>query len=398
MTSMNNDSSGTGSIMAKPVGRGERRLYLSPPHQSGGELAAVTAALASNWLAPAGPDIEAFENEFADLVGAPAAVAVASGTAAIHLALRMAGVGPGDRVLCSTFTFVASANPIRYLGADPVFIDSEESSWNLDPDLLEEALQHFRRSGPMPKALVLVHLYGQCADTARIARICDEYGVVLIEDAAESLGATCAGRPSGAFGVASAFSFNGNKILTTGGGGMITMRDRAWAHQVRFLSTQARDRAPWYQHSQLGYNYRLSNILASIGRAQLPVLEQRINARRANFAAYVAGLGDIPGVSFMPEAPWGRSTRWLSCLVIDPQRFPKHRPESICEALEQRNIEVRALWKPLHLQPLFGGCQAFGGAVSERLFATGLCLPSGSALADADRSRVISALREILGV
>jgi len=374
-----------------------RRIYLSPPHLTGTEAAALQAVLATNWVAPAGPELEAFEREFAAAVGAPAAVAVSSGTAALHLALHLAGVGPGDRVLCSSFTFVASANPILYLGAEPVFVDSEARSWNLDPDLLQEALETFHKSGPMPKALVLVHLYGQCADTERIARLCAEFGVMLIEDAAECLGATCAGRAAGSFGAASAYSFNGNKILTTSGGGMVTVRDKAWARQVRFLATQARDPVPWYQHSQLGYNYRLSNVLAALGRAQLPALADRVAARRANFDAYVAGLADLPGVSFMPEAPWGRSTRWLTCLQLAPEIVARATPEMIRLAMEEHNIEARALWKPLHLQPLFAGATTFGGAVAERLFAHGLCLPSGSSLSSQDRNRVILALREILG-
>lgn len=395
-------SASTASLAAGPLRPGaerpQPRIFLSPPHLTGHEVEAVTRVFASNWVAPAGPELEAFEREFAALVDAPAAVAVSSGTAALHLALALAGVGPGDRVLCSSFTFVASANPIRYLGAEPVFIDSETTSWNLDPDLLETAIEALARSGHPARALVLVHLYGQCADTQRIARICAQHGVVLIEDAAECLGATCGGRPGGSFGAAAAYSFNGNKILTTSGGGMIVVRQPEWARQARFLATQARDSAPWYEHSQQGYNYRMSNVLAGLGRAQLPALAERVDARRANFAAYVDGLADVPGVSFMPEAPWGRGSRWLSCLQIDPKVHDGVTPESVRLAMETENIEARALWKPLHLQPLFAGCQVFGGSVSEHLFARGLCLPSGSNLTAADRERVLLAFRRALGV
>ncbi len=352
----------------------------------------VEGVFASNWVAPAGPALETFEKEFAAKVGAKHATAVVSGTAALHLALQVAGVGPGDEVACSTLTFVASANPIRYLGATPVFVDSDDGSWNLDPGLLENFFRKRREAGRLPKALVLVHLYGQAADIAPIAKLCDEHGVILVEDAAESLGATYQGRHPGTFGRCGIFSFNGNKIITTSGGGMLVSEDPRLVEEARYLATQARDRVNYYQHSQIGYNYRLSNVLAAIGIGQLRVLEQRVEARRRIFERYEALLGGLPGLSFMPEAKHGRCSRWLTCVQIDPVRFGVDR-EAVRLALEAKNIESRAVWKPLHMQPIFAACETVGGAVAERLFAHGLCLPSGSAMSDADIERVAEVVR-----
>jgi len=363
------------------------RIYLSPPDIGPDERALVAEAFASNWIAPLGPQVDAFEREFAAAVGGAHAVALSSGTAALHLALRLAGVGPGDEVLCSTLTFVASANPILYEGATPVFLDSERKSWNLDPNVLADALRTGARRGRKPKALVLVHLYGQAADLDPIAALCAEHGVVLIEDAAEALGATHGGKPVGTRGWANVFSFNGNKIITTSGGGMMVTADAAVAAKARFLATQARDPAPHYEHSSLGYNYRLSNVLAAIGRGQLRHLAEKVARRRANFDYYQATLGGLPGVSFMPEAAWGRSNRWLTVLTIDPVAAGTDR-EKIRLALEQENIEARPVWKPLHLQPLFAQAPRFGGVVAEELFTRGLCLPSGSSLTDVERARV----------
>lgn len=371
-----------------------RRVYLSPPHLSGLEESYVQDALASGWVAPLGPQVDAFEEEVAAYVGVQYAAAVSSGTAALHLAAILAGVGDGDSVVCSTFTFAATANVIRYQRAEPVFVDSDAATWNMDPDLLEEALADAAQRGKPPKAVIVVDLYGQCANYARIERICQTYGVVLIEDAAEALGATCNGRKAGAFGAMAALSFNGNKIITTSGGGMLLSTDEALITRARFLATQARDPAPHYQHSTLGYNYRMSNILAAIGRAQLKTLEARVARRRQIFEGYQRGLHDLPGITFMPEAPYGRSTRWLTCIMVDPERFGVDR-EAIRLALEAANIESRPLWKPMHLQPVFQGCKTYGGRVSEELFQKGLCLPSGSNLTDDDQQRIIAIIREL---
>jgi pyridoxal phosphate-dependent aminotransferase EpsN len=367
------------------------RIYLSPPDIGPDEKALVADAFATNWIAPLGPHVDAFEREFAENVGAAHAVALSSGTAALHLALRMAGAGPGDEVLCSTLTFVASANPILYEGATPVFLDSERTSWNLDPNVLEDALK--ARTGRRPKALVLVHLYGQAADLDAIAELCERHGVTLIEDAAEALGATHGGRPVGTRGWANVFSFNGNKIITTSGGGMLVVNDAALAAKARFLATQARDPAPHYEHSNVGYNYRLSNVLAAIGRGQLRHLADKVARRRANFDFYQATLGHLPGVIFMPEASWGRCNRWLTCLTVDATKAGTDR-EKIRLALDKENIEARPVWKPLHVQPLFAQAPRVGGAVAEELFANGLCLPSGSSLTDAERTRVVEAVHK----
>lgn len=369
--------------------KGRERIYLSAPHMSGLEEQYVADAFASNWIAPLGPHVDAFEREFAAQVGAGFAVALSSGTAALHLALQLVGVGAGDEVFVSTLTFAASVNPIRYLGAAPVFIDSEEQSWNMDPDLLEGALRERARVGRLPKAVVVVHLYGQSADLDPIVAACDRYGVPLIEDAAEALGASYKGRSPGALGRAGVFSFNGNKIITTSGGGMLVSDDEELIAHARKLATQARDPAPHYQHSEIGYNYRLSNVLAGIGRAQLQVLEARVAARRQNFDFYRDSLGGLDGVALMPEAPWGRHSRWLSCITVDPVRLGVSR-DDIRLALEADDIESRPLWKPMHLQPVFSRFESIGGAVSESLFATGLCLPSGSGLSRSDLERTVA--------
>jgi len=356
------------------------------------EFAFIEEAFRTNYIAPVGPHVDEFEREFCGLLGFRHAAAVVSGTAAIHLSLRLLGVRSGDEVVCSTLTFAASANPIVYEQARPVFIDSDEATWNMDPGLLEGWLAERARSGRLPRAVVAVDLYGQCADLQRIAAACERHGVPLIEDAAEALGATFAGRPAGAFGRLAVFSFNGNKIITTSGGGMLVSADPDLITRAKFLATQARDPASHYQHSQLGFNYRMSNVLAGIGRAQLQVLPERVNTRRRIFAYYAAALQDLPGLSFMPEAPSSRSNRWLTCLTIDPSKAGVDS-EAVRRALEAENIEARPVWKPLHLQPVFGGCETVGGAVSERLFTQGLCLPSGSAMTEDDVQRVIRAVR-----
>lgn len=459
-------------------GSPKSRIYLSSPHMGTAELEFVQEAFATNWIAPLGPHVDAFEREFAAAVGSPHAAALSSGTAALHLALRLVGVQPDDEVFVSTLTFSASVNPILYEKARPVFIDADRTSWNMDPQLLAEALADRAERGRLPKAVVLVHLYGQSADIDAVQALCDRYDVALIEDAAEALGAVYygAGARSLELGAGSAdpasrkasdfamattdesqgkgvggervagsnergvgsppppslppsheatarqvgaasggqssgfkpgvtpgtrgrmgiFSFNGNKIITTSGGGMLVSADQALIDKARFLATQARDPAPHYQHSEVGYNYRLSNVLAGIGRGQLRVLGDRVNARRANCARYQAAFADLPGVAFMPEADFGRCTRWLTCITVDASKAGVDR-EAVRRALEEDNVEARPVWKPMHLQPVFSGYDRFGGQVAEALFAEGLCLPSGSNLSPADLDRVISIVRRTLG-
>ncbi|MEB3357724.1 MAG: DegT/DnrJ/EryC1/StrS family aminotransferase [Synechococcales bacterium] len=368
-------------------------ILLSPPHLGDRELAFVQNAFDTNWIAPVGPHVDAFEQEFCQVIGAGHAAALSSGTAALHLALRLAGVGQGDEVVCSTLTFVASANPILYLGAVPIFVDSDRSTWNMNPELLCDFIERRARYGRIPKAVVLVHLYGQSADIAPILEVCQRYEIMLIEDAAESLGASYQGRSPGTFGHMGIFSFNGNKIITTSGGGMLVSDDAALIAQARFLATQARDPAPHYQHSDMGYNYRLSNVLAGIGRGQLHVLHDRVAARRRNFGVYYQALQSLPGIDFMPEAAFGRSTRWLTCLTVDPKAFGATRDE-LRLALAAQQIEARPVWKPLHLQPLFNGCECMGGAIAKELFEQGLCLPSGSNLTLAELDRVVQVITD----
>jgi Predicted pyridoxal phosphate-dependent enzyme apparently involved in regulation of cell wall biogenesis len=371
---------------------GSPRIHLSIPHMSGSEVDYIREAFETNWIAPLGPHVEAFEREFAELVGSKAALAVSSGTAAIHLALRVAGVGAGDEVWVSTLTFVGSVNPVLYQGATPVFVDSEKRSWNMDPELFADALERRAKVGRLPKALVLVHLYGQSADIDPIAEACRRYGVVLIEDAAEALGATYKGKAPGTFGLLGIYSFNGNKIITTSGGGMLVSDDERLIAHARKLATQAREPVVHYEHTEIGYNYRMSNVLAGIGRAQLRVLEDRVAARRRVFDYYYRHLSDLPGVEFMPEAPWGRHTRWLTTLTIDPDLFGATR-EDVRVALEAANIESRPVWKPMHLQPVFAQYEAIGGSVAERLFRDGLCLPSSSQLTETELERVVAVVR-----
>jgi dTDP-4-amino-4,6-dideoxygalactose transaminase len=383
---------------ASPSGPPWPRLYLSPPHIGALEQDLVADAFASNWVAPLGPHVDAFESEFAAAVGAAHAVALSSGTAALHLALLEAGVVPGDEVAVSTLTFGATAFAVCYLKATPLFVDSEPSSWNMDPGLLAELLDLRARRGKRPRAVVLVHLYGQCADTDAVRHACDRHGVTLIEDAAEALGARYKGRGPGTDGHSGIFSFNGNKIITTSGGGMLVTGDAAIAAHVRKLATQARDPAPHYEHTEIGYNYRMSNVLAAIGRGQLAVLEARVVARRRTFQRYTELLGDLPGIRFMPEATFGnpasRATRWLTCLTIDPGAFGATR-EDVRLALEVENVESRPIWKPMHLQPVFAAAPRVGGSFSEAVFRDGLCLPSGSAMCDADVARVAELVRRV---
>jgi pyridoxal phosphate-dependent aminotransferase EpsN len=369
-----------------------KKNFLSTLHMGVRELEFVKEAFdANNWIAPIGSHIDAFEEEFCEVTGAGYAAAMSSGTAALHLALKLVGVGYGDEVFCSTLTFPASANPITYLGAKPVFIDSDRTSWNMSPEFLCAALWRRARMGKLPKAVVLVHLYGQSADIEPIAAACEQYEIPLIEDATEALGATYKGRFAGTFGRIGIYSFNGNKIITTSGGGMLVSDDPTLIDRARFLATQARDSAFDDQHSEIGYNYPLSNVLAGIGRAQLHVLSDRVAARRRNFEIYASALSHLPGIEFMPETGFGRATRWLSCLTIDPVAFGANR-EKIRLALAEQHIETRPVWKPLHLQPVFVNCECIGGAVAEDLFARGLCLPSGFNLTNEDFERIIKAI------
>jgi pyridoxal phosphate-dependent aminotransferase EpsN len=383
-----------GSVFTAPDRQPPERIHLSPPHLGREEQRMVADAIASNWIAPVGPDVDAFEREFAATIGSPHAAAVGSGTAAIHLALRLAGVGAGDVVFASTLTFVASVNPAVYLGATPYFIDSDRASWNMDPARLAEALEAHARRGRLPKAVVLVHLYGQSADVGPIKDACDQYGVPLVEDAAEALGATYYNGAPGTFGAFGIYSFNGNKIITTSGGGMLVSPDGDLIAHARKLASQAREPAAHYEHAEVGYNYRLSNILAALGRAQLRRLEDRVTARRRVFDIYQNALGDLPGLTFMPEAPWGRATRWLTCVMIDPREFGSDR-DAVIGALASQNIEARPVWKPMHQQPLFAGVGVAGGAVADELFERGVCLPSGTALTLDQQERVIGIVRRI---
>jgi dTDP-4-amino-4,6-dideoxygalactose transaminase len=370
----------------------ESRIHLSPPDVGDVERKLLLEAFDSNWVAPVGPDLDAFEEQIKEQIGVRHAVALSSGTAALHLALSTAGVRQGDTVLVPSFTFAASANAVKYLGARPVFLDSTPASWNVDPALVAEELRRQARKGKLPRAVIAVDMYGQCADYEPLLDACDRYGVPLIEDAAEALGASYRGRAAGSFGLAGILSFNGNKIMTTGGGGMLVTDDDRVAAQTRHLSTQAREDVAHYEHRRVGYNYRLSNLLAAVGRGQLQRLGDMIAARRETAAFYRAALGGLPGISFMPIAGYGRPNWWLTCLLVDADRFGASR-DHIVESLREHNIEARPTWKPMHLQPVFQDCAVRGGQVSADLFRRGLCLPSGSALTQHDRERVVEAVR-----
>lgn len=373
------------------------QILLSPPHLSGGELRYLDEAIQSNWIAPVGPQVDAFERDIAVYTGSKGAVALSSGTAGIHLALRLAGVTSGDYVICSTLTFVASVNPVLYLGAHPVFVDSEPGTWNMCPKAFERACCDLASQGIHPKAVVVVNLYGQSADMHPIVEIARRYGMMIIEDAAESLGATYQGRASGTLGDVGVYSFNGNKIITTSGGGMLVSDHTDLLEKARFWSTQARDPARHYQHSEMGYNYRLSNLLAAIGRGQLECLEERVERRREIFRTYKEQLSSIPGVSFMPEAECGRCTRWLSSMTIQ-EELAGVSAGQLLDVLADHNIEARPVWKPLHLQPLFDRARYYAYSdslsVSEELFQNGICLPSGSSMSDGDLMRVIETIKK----
>ncbi len=424
----------------------KKRIYLSPPHLSGREISYIEDAFDSNWIAPLGPHVDGFEAELANYLDVKGVAALTSGTAATHLALQLVGVGRGDLVFCSALTFAATANPVLYLGAEPVFIDAEEETWNMCPSALKDALAEAEKSGRLPKAVIVVNLYGQSADMDPLLELCCHYNAALIEDAAESLGATYKGKQSGSFGKFGILSFNGNKIITTSGGGALVSDDLEALKRARYLATQARQPARHYEHTEMGYNYRMSNILAGIGRGQLEVLEERVVARRAIFDRYQDAFANTKGFEFMPEASFGRSTRWLTTLTVDPELSGINR-DQIIDALEAENIEARPVWKPLQLQPLYrargkerdkardkerdkardkekdernkgtlplkdsGRSNSHDKSneserkkemppclpVSEKLFEQGLCLPSGSSLTKADQKRVIAVIKGLLG-
>ena len=371
-----------------------KSIYLSPPHMDALEREMLLEAFDSNWVTSVGPHIDAFEGDVAAALGVRRVVAVASGTAALHLALQVLGVGPGDEVLVPSFTFAASANPVAYLGATPVFIDCSPDTWTIDVALLEGELERRAAIGKQFKAVVPVDLFGQCCDYDALLKVCEAYGVLVVEDSAEALGSTYRDRQAGSFGDAAILSFNGNKILTTGGGGMVVTDDDDLADQARYLATQAREPLPYYEHRAIGYNYRMNNVLAAIGRAQLAHLPQRVAARRALFANYSEQFSDVAGITMMPQADYGVSNCWLTCITIDADEFGAS-PEQVRLHLASLGIESRATWKPMHMQPVFADAPMIGGAVCADLYARGLCLPSGSALSETEQSRVIA---EILAV
>lgn len=372
-----------------------KRLYLSVPHMGENEERYVQDAFRSNWLSTVGPNLDAFEAAFTARVGLPC-VALGSGTAGMHLGLRLLGVGPGDEVVCPSLTFIATINPAIYLGARPVFLDVSRETWNLDPNLLAEFLAQRAAKHRLPKAVVVVHLYGQSADMDPILEVCRRYDVAVLEDAAEAVGTTYKGRPAGTLAPVGVYSFNGNKIITTTGGGMMVAHDPAWVARARFWSQQARDPGVAYEHTQMGYNYRLSNVLAGIGRGQLEVLDQRVARRREIAFAYRSAFEDLEGLTLMPQAEYGFHTNWLSVFQVDAGRLGVSR-DDIIAALDAENIESRPVWKPMHLQPIFEGVESIGGNVSAELFYHGICLPSSSNMSADDQARVIAVIRRLAG-
>lgn len=374
------------------------RIFLSSPHMGGNEKQYVNEAFESNWIAPLGPNLEKFERSICDYTGIAHAVALSSGTGAIHLALKILGVNPGDEVLCQSFTFSATVNPVRYLDAYPVLIDSEWDTWNMDPVLLEKVLHEKQRGGKKPTAVIAVHLYGMPAKIEKIADICKKFEVPLIEDAAEALGSSVGEKMAGTFGDIGILSFNGNKIITTSGAGALISNNQEYTDKARFLATQSRDPAPYYQHSQIGYNYRLSNVLAGIGRGQMEVLPDWVEKRRKNYQAYKEVLTEGPFKElfhFPEEPPNCFSNRWLTAVLIK-QQSSTYTPEYFRQKLEEDNIESRQVWKPMHLQPVFESFEAYSSGVSEDIFSRGLCLPSGSNLSSEGFERVIKQLKEAI--
>lgn len=371
------------------------KIWLSSPHMGSQEFEFVRNAFETNWIAPLGPHVDGFEKDLCEYVKIGHSAALSSGTAALHLAMILLGIGVGDHVLCSSFTFSATANPIAYQGATPVFIDSEELTWNMDPDLAEQAIQSLIKQGKKPKAMVVVHLYGMPAQMDRLMKLSLDYDIPMIEDAAEALGSSLHGKKMGTFGLMGILSFNGNKIITTSGGGALLSENSDLISKARFLATQARDSAPHYQHSHIGFNYRMSNVVAGIGRGQMMVLPERINQRRANHSFYEKRLTNYPGIQFLTEPEGYFSNRWLTCILVDPKITNGISRETIRLSLEKLNIETRPLWKPMHMQPIFESAPAFANGVSERLFLDGLCLPSGSNLLPEDLERVVEAIDQV---
>ena len=373
----------------------KERIWLSPPHMSGNEMKYIQEAIDGNWVAPVGPNVNAFEAALEKYLKCNVA-ALSSGTAALHLALVLLNVKRGDVVLCQSLTFAASANPIVYQGAVPVFIDSEKTTWNICPNALEDALKHYARKGKRPKAVIGVHLYGMPCMMDEVLFLCNKYGVPFIEDAAEALGSTYKGKMLGTFGEMGILSFNGNKIITTSGGGALLSNRREHIKKAKFLATQARDEAPHYEHSQIGFNYGLSNISAGIGRAQLEVIDDRVKRRRSNFDSYYKKLKKFPGISFQNEPPDCFSNRWLTAILVEPENSNEIAREDIRLNLAKENIESRQVWKPMHLQPVFSKAPYFGGKVSEELFEKGLCLPSGSDLSKLDLMSICKNIDQVL--
>lgn len=370
------------------------RIFLSPPHMGGTEIDYVMQAFKSNYIAPTGPQLAQFERAFSELTGMEHCVAVASGTAAMHLVLRTLGVKAGDYVLASSLTFIGSVSPITFLEANPVFVDCDAKTWTIDPNLVADSIKQMKATGKLPAAVVPTDLYGQCSDVDALRAICDPEGIPVVVDSAEALGATYRGESAGKRGRAAIFSFNGNKIITTSGGGMLATDDEYIANRCKHLSTQAREPFLHYEHEEVGYNYRMSNVLAGIGLGQLEVLAERVNRKRYIFDRYVEELGSLPGVSFMPEAEYGRSTRWLTVALVDASKFGA-TPSEIIEALDAENIESRPVWKPMHMQPAFSGCAKAGGTICERFFREGICLPSGTMMTDEQQVRVCSIFRKM---
>lgn len=374
------------------------RIWLSLAHMGGREQEFIQEAFDTNWVVPLGPNVDAFEKALAEFLGGEKqVVALSAGTAALHLGLILLGVGAGDEVICQSFTFSASANPITYQGARPVFVDSEDATWNMDPVLLEEAIKdRLRKTGKLPKAIVPVHLYGMPGRLDEIREVAQRYGIPVLEDAAEALGSEYKGQKCGTFGELAALSFNGNKMITTSGGGALVCRTEEEARQAKFYATQARDAAPHYQHSHIGYNYRMSNICAGIGRGQMFVLEEHIVRRREIHGLYAALLKEVPGISVLQNpSPDFYSNFWLTCITVDPALAGCTR-EDIRLALDADNIESRPLWKPMHLQPVFSDAPFYGNGTSERLFDSGLCLPSGPTLTDEDIERVVNGIEDLV--
>jgi dTDP-4-amino-4,6-dideoxygalactose transaminase len=371
------------------------KIWLSSPHMGGREEVYVKEAFDTNWIAPLGPHVDGFEKDLADFTGSKNVAALSSGTSAIHLALIMLDVKAGDEVLCQSFTFSASANPIVYQGAVPVFIDSEEETWNMSPVYLRSAIEERIQKGKKPKAIIPVHLYGMPGKMEAIMAIAKEFNIAVIEDAAEAIGSTINGKACGTFGDMGVLSFNGNKIITTSGGGALISDTNSYISTARFLATQARDAAPHYQHSHIGYNYRMSNVCAAIGRGQMEVLSTRVEQRRANYLFYTDVLKNLPGISFLPEPAGCFSNRWLTTIIVNPQQSGGITREDIRLSLEKENIESRPLWKPMHLQPVFKQYPFYGDGTSEKLFEQGLCLPSGSNLSSIDLERVVDIIQSL---